>query len=98
MMYVDPLTFVISTATPPIAGDTMKVDYIFTQALTLAMNTTKGTIGKLDTATNQFVTEGLGEFEFEQDENEWSLTVADMNGEWAVFVPTTAVLPAKAED
>jgi hypothetical protein len=96
LVYVDPLTFVISTVNPPAAGDTMKVDYIFTEATKLAVDVAQMKIGKLDTAANQFVTEGVGELEFEKEENELSLTVADMNGEWGIFVPETAVLPATA--
>lgn len=30
----------------------------------------------------------VGELEFEAEENELSLTVDDMNGEWAIFVPS----------
>ncbi|KAH8883748.1 hypothetical protein GQ53DRAFT_882224 [Thozetella sp. PMI_491] len=97
MKYLDPLTFLISTATPPTTGDTMKVDYIYTEATKQAVDVTKLAIGKLDTATNQFVTDGVGELEFEGDENELSLTVADMNGEWAIFAPDSAVLAAKAD-
>ncbi|KAK6214585.1 hypothetical protein LQW54_004307 [Pestalotiopsis sp. IQ-011] len=91
LMYVDPLTFTISTATPPAAGDIHQVDYIFGEASSNAVDVLQSTIGKLDTATGQFVTEGLGELEFEAEENEVALKVADMNGEWAVFVPTSAV-------
>ncbi|KAH8886087.1 hypothetical protein GQ53DRAFT_769671 [Thozetella sp. PMI_491] len=98
MVYVDPLTFLISTASPPTTGDTMKVDYIFTEATKLAVDPNQVAIGKLDAATNQFITQGVGEFEFEKDENEWSLTVADMNGEWAILAPETAVLPATARE
>lgn len=90
-MYVDPLTFTISTATPPAAGDIHQVDYIFGEASSNAVDVSQSTIGKLDTTTGQFVTEGLGELEFEAEENEVALKVADMNGEWAVFVPTSAV-------
>ncbi|KAI0404092.1 hypothetical protein F4802DRAFT_264410 [Xylaria palmicola] len=91
-LYVDPLTFTIATSSPAAAGDVLKVDYIFTAAMKAAIDPSKGLPGRLDPATRQFVTEGLGEFEFEADEDEWSLTVADLNGEWAFFVPEDAVL------
>ncbi|KAK8101422.1 hypothetical protein PG999_011796 [Apiospora kogelbergensis] len=87
-MYVDPLTF---SRSPPAAGDTNKLDYIFTEGIKAAIDPSKGLPGKLDTATNTWVITGLGEFEFEQDENEWSLKVADVNGVWALFVPQAAV-------
>jgi len=97
MVYVDSLSYVI-TANAAAAGDTHKVDYIFTEATKLAVDVTQVTIGKLDAATGQFVTQGLGKFELEKDENEWSLEVADMNGEWAILANQTGVLPPKAEE
>ncbi|KAK8066666.1 hypothetical protein PG997_013413 [Apiospora hydei] len=90
-MYVDPLTFSVRTANPPAPGGTSKLDYKFTEGIKAAIDPTKAVTGKLDAATNQWVTTGLGEFEFEADENEWSLKVADVNGVWAFFVPATAV-------
>lgn len=98
LMYVDPLTFTISTATPPVTGDIHQVDYIFGEASSNAVDVSQSVIGKLDTATNQFVTANLGELEFEADENEVALKVTDMNGEWAIFVPTTAVKAAAANE
>ncbi|KAK9415995.1 hypothetical protein SUNI508_09955 [Seiridium unicorne] len=97
LMYVDPLTFTIATATPPETGDIHQVDYIFGEASINAVDVSQSVIGKLDIATNQFVTEKLGELEFEAEENEIALKLADMNGEWAVFVPTTAVKPGEEE-
>lgn len=93
MIFVDPTTFQIQTqgATNP-ATDTVKVDYIFTPAVKAAADVSQGTIGKLDPATNTFVTQGLGEFEFEEEEDEWSLTVPDLNGEWAILIPQSAVI------
>ncbi|KAI0443043.1 hypothetical protein F4803DRAFT_574917 [Xylaria telfairii] len=91
-LYVDPLTFTIATETAAQAGDTYKVDYIFTAAMKAAIDPAQALPGRFDAATQQFVTTGLGEFEFEADENEWSLTVTDLNGEWAYFVPEAAVL------
>lgn len=32
----------------------------------------------------------MGEIEFEAEENELTLTVQDVNAEWAVFIPDTA--------
>lgn len=96
MVFVDS-TFQIATASPTSsATDIVKVDYIFTQAVKDKVDVTQGIIGKLDPATNTFVTEGLGEFELEVEENEWTLTVADgnLNGEWAVLIPSTAVKAA----
>ncbi|GAP85203.2 hypothetical protein SAMD00023353_2201430 [Rosellinia necatrix] len=91
-LFVDPLTFAITTATPPQAGDALKVDYIFTPAMKAAIDPAQGRPARLDPLTQQFVTDGLGEFEFEVDEDEWSLTVTDLNGEWAFVVPESAVL------
>lgn len=91
MLYVDGQTFVIKAQGKPAAGDILKVDYIFTEAVKGAIDPSKAVTGKLDAATNQFVTTGLGKFEFEEDENEWSLTVPDLNGEWAILVPQSAV-------
>ncbi|KAF2971982.1 hypothetical protein GQX73_g1612 [Xylaria multiplex] len=91
-LFVDPLTFTITTETAPQAGDVLKVDYIFTAEMKAAIDASKGIPGKFDAATQQFVTTDLGEFEFEEEENEWSLTVTDLNGQWAFFVPETAVL------
>lgn len=64
-VYVDPMTFTITTETPPTPGDKLKVDYIFTPSVKAAGDVARGTIGRLDPASNQFVTTGLGEFEFE---------------------------------
>ena len=79
-VYVDPLTFAVSTQNPPAAGDTNKLDYKFTDAVKAAVDVSKGLPGKLNPATGQWITTGLGEFEFEEDENEWSLKVADEIG------------------
>ncbi|KAK8004052.1 hypothetical protein PG989_003771 [Apiospora arundinis] len=95
-MYVDPLTFSVKTATPPAKGDTSKLDYIFTEGVKAAIDASKGLPGRLDAATNQWVITGLGEFEFEEEENEWSLKVADVNGVWALFVPQAAVKAVKS--
>lgn len=74
------------------ATDIVKVDYIFTPEVAALVDASKGRVGKLDTKTNAFVVENVGEFEFEEDENEWSLTVPDLNGEWALLIPSSALL------
>lgn len=91
-LFVDPQSFKISTKSATAATDVVKVDYIFSAAILAAVDPTQGRIGKLDVATNEFVIDGLGEFEFEVEENEWSLTVPDLNGEWAILIPQAAVL------
>lgn len=53
------------------------------------MDISQGQVGRLCTETNTFVVgAGVGELEFEADENELTLTVDDLVGEWAFFVPT----------
>ncbi|PPQ65258.1 hypothetical protein CVT24_011413 [Panaeolus cyanescens] len=90
-VFVDPQSFVVTTSDTT-GSSLLKIDYIFSDAVKNAIDASKGVIGKFDAASNQFVIENLGEFEFEADENEWTLTVADLNGEWAMLVPTSAVL------
>ncbi|KAK0622059.1 hypothetical protein B0T17DRAFT_609024 [Bombardia bombarda] len=66
-----------------------KVDYISNADNTVDIST--GQIGRLCTETNTFVVgAGVGELEFEVDENELTLTVDDMVGEWGIFIPTAA--------
>jgi len=91
-LFVDPQSFKIATASATAAADVVKIDYIFSAAVLGAVDPTQGRIGKLDAATNEFIIDGIGEFEFETEENEWTLTVADLNGEWAVLIPQAAVL------
>ncbi|KAF9038709.1 hypothetical protein BJ165DRAFT_1407831 [Panaeolus papilionaceus] len=90
-VFVDPQSFVVNTSDTT-GSSLLKIDYIFTDAVKAAVDASKGVIGKFDAASKQFVTANLGEFEFEADENEWTLTVSDLNGEWAVLVPSSAVL------
>ncbi|TPX59167.1 hypothetical protein PhCBS80983_g02681 [Powellomyces hirtus] len=85
--FVDPTSFVVNVASPVQNSTLQKIDYIFTAATAQAINVTAGVIGKFDEATMSFKVNGLGEFEFEADELEWTLTVNDLNGEWATFVP-----------
>lgn len=94
-LFVDPVTYQISTASATGANDVVKVDYIFSAAVLAAADVKQGVIGKLDTATNQFIVDPAvlkAEFEFEEDENEWTLTVPDLNGEWAILIPQAAAL------
>lgn len=44
-------------------------------------------IGKLSAAGDKFEVENVGELEFEAEENELSLTVESVVGEFAVFAP-----------
>lgn len=60
-------------------------------ATTGTLDISQGQIGKLCTETNTYVVgAGVGELEFELEENELTLTVDDMNGDWAIFVPAAA--------
>lgn len=55
----------------------------------------KGQIGRLCAETNTFVIDpAVGELEFEAEENELSLKVANMNAEWGIFLPAAAAAPA----
>ncbi|KAK2804892.1 hypothetical protein FQN50_006398 [Emmonsiellopsis sp. PD_5] len=94
-LFVDPSSFTIKTQAATDSADIVKVDYIFTQRVTDAVDVSQGLIGKLDPATNTFVTEGLGEFEFQVEEDRWSLSVGDgdLNGEWVPLVPEAAEIP-----
>ncbi|KAK2786191.1 hypothetical protein FQN52_007937 [Onygenales sp. PD_12] len=94
-LFVDPSSFTIrAKATTDPDMDIVKVDYIFTPTVKDAVDVSQGFIAKLDPATNTYVTEGLGEFEFEVEEDEWSLTVGDgdLNGEWVALVPVEAAI------
>jgi hypothetical protein len=92
-LFVDPTSFTVSTQNPTDpATDAVKIDYFYSEAVKATIDVNQGVIGKLDAASGTFVTEGLGEFEIELEENEWTLTVEDLNGEWAMLVPQTALL------
>lgn len=72
----------------------LKIDYVFSQAILDVVDPKQGVIGKFDEASKQFVIDtGLlkATFEFKEAENKWSLTVPDLNGEWAVLIPAAAV-------
>ncbi|KAH7160497.1 hypothetical protein B0J13DRAFT_402305, partial [Dactylonectria estremocensis] len=66
-----------------------KVDYILNADSTLDIS--QGKIGRFCTEANAFVIDSaVGELEFEAEENELTLSVANMNGEWGIFIPDTA--------
>lgn len=89
--FVDPLAFVVKADAATAAADLQKIDYFFSDAIAARIDVAQGRIGKLDAATNTYVVENIGEFEFEAEEKEWTLTVKDLNGEWAILVPQAAV-------
>ncbi|PPQ78284.1 LOW QUALITY PROTEIN: hypothetical protein CVT25_011743 [Psilocybe cyanescens] len=96
-LFVDPVTYQISTASKTGANDLVKVDYFYTDAVIAAADIKQGVIGKLDPTTNQFITDLAvlnAEFEVEEEEKEWTLTVPDLNGEWAILIPEAAALKA----
>ena len=66
-----------------------KIDYILDAAVSADVDISQGQIGKLCSQGSSFIVgEGIGELEFEAEENELTLTVDSLVGEWAVFVPT----------
>ncbi|KAK1771526.1 hypothetical protein QBC33DRAFT_591938 [Phialemonium atrogriseum] len=70
-----------------------KVDYIQNADSPLDIST--GQIGRLCTKTNTFIIGAdVGELEFEADEKELSLKVANMNGEFGIFLPNAAAAAA----
>lgn len=96
-VFVDPSTFKVTTSAATGAADLTKIDYFFTPEVAAAADVTKGTIGKFDPATNTFITDLAAlnaSFEVEIEELEWTLTVPDLNGEWAILIPTSALKQA----
>jgi len=72
-----------------------KIDYIRNADSTVDISQAK--LGKLCRETNSFVIgDGVGESEFEADENELATKVVDLVGEFAVFVPDGAAAAAPA--
>ncbi|KAM7188874.1 hypothetical protein V8F20_010383 [Naviculisporaceae sp. PSN 640] len=66
-----------------------KIDYIRNANSTVDISA--GQIGRLCRETNSFVIgAGVGELEFEVEEVELTLTVDNLVGEWAVFLPDAA--------
>lgn len=63
-----------------------------------ALDISQGQIGRFCAEAGVFVIDpALGELEFEVEENELTLTVANMNGEWAAFIPVAAGEGTEAE-
>ncbi|KAF4623788.1 hypothetical protein D9613_001384 [Agrocybe pediades] len=90
---LDPLTYRIELKDGADGLTLQKVDYIFdpNSAALKDVDISKAVFGKLCTDTNTFVIDdALGELEFEDDENEITLTVKSMIGEWGVFIPSAA--------
>lgn len=86
---LEPVSYIVNLTDSAAGATLQKIDYILTAGN--ALDISKGKVGKLDAATNTFIIdETVGELEFEVEENELTLTVADLNGEWAVFVPAAA--------
>ena len=66
-----------------------KIDYIGNEGGNVDLRA--GQIGRLCRETNSFVIgAGVGDLEFEDDENELTMKVADLVGEWAIFLPDAA--------
>ncbi|KAK1955930.1 hypothetical protein LY78DRAFT_663928 [Colletotrichum sublineola] len=86
---VEPVSYRINLVEGAQGLTLSKVDYIINPGNTLDIS--KGQIGRLFTEINAFIIDpALGELEFEAEENELTLTVANMNGEFAIFVPQAA--------
>ncbi|KAM0282167.1 hypothetical protein ACHAQH_003207, partial [Verticillium albo-atrum] len=86
---VEPVSWIISLAEGTEGLTLQKVDYILTANNTLDIS--KGQAARLCTETNAFVIgPAVGELEFEREENELTVTVANINGEFAFFIPDPA--------
>ncbi|GJC90738.1 hypothetical protein ColLi_13576 [Colletotrichum liriopes] len=86
---VEPVSYKINLAEGAQGVTLSKVDYIINPGN--ALDISKGQIGRLFPELNAFIIDpALGELEFEAEENELTLTVANMNGEFAVFLPQAA--------
>ncbi|KAK1599304.1 uncharacterized protein LY79DRAFT_137901 [Colletotrichum navitas] len=95
---VEPVSYSINLAEGAQGLTLSKVDYIINPGN--ALDISKGQIGRLFKEINAFIIDpALGELEFEAEENELTLTVANMNGEFAIFVPQAAAAapPAAAQ-
>ncbi|KAK1996328.1 hypothetical protein LX36DRAFT_580623 [Colletotrichum falcatum] len=94
---VEPVSYIINLAEGAQGLTLSKVDYIINPGN--ALDVSKGQIGRLFKEINAFIIDpALGELEFEAEENELTLTVANMNGEFAVFIPqAAAAAPPAAE-
>ncbi|KAM0323968.1 hypothetical protein ACHAQA_008550 [Verticillium albo-atrum] len=86
---VEPVSWIISIAEGTEGLTLSKVDYILTANNTLDIS--QGQAARLCTETNAFVIgPAVGELEFEREENELTVTVANINGEFAFFIPDPA--------
>ncbi|KAJ4302508.1 hypothetical protein N0V88_002656 [Collariella sp. IMI 366227] len=87
---LEPVSYVVELGGGAAAAQGLtlqKIDYIRNAESAIDIST--GQIARFCTEANAFVF-GEGELEFEADENELTLTVENMVGEWAVFVPEAA--------
>jgi len=85
---LEPVSYIVEVAGGTANLTLQKIDYILTAGNTLDIS--QGRVGKLCTDTKTFILEGVGELEFEADENELTLTVDNLVGEWSIFVPNAA--------
>ncbi|KAI8293821.1 hypothetical protein K4K56_003776 [Colletotrichum sp. SAR 10_98] len=83
---VEAVSFKVNLAEGAQGMTLSKIDYILNPGNKLDIS--KGQIGRLFPEANAFIINpALGELEFEAEENELTLKVANMNGEFAVFLP-----------
>ncbi|KAK3362599.1 hypothetical protein B0T25DRAFT_626999 [Lasiosphaeria hispida] len=86
---IEPSSYIIEVQGSTAGVTLQKVDFIRNANSTVDIST--GKIGKLCTETKSFVIDdAIGELEFEADENELTLTVSDLVGEWGIFLPAAA--------
>ncbi|KAK0730327.1 hypothetical protein B0H67DRAFT_638841 [Lasiosphaeris hirsuta] len=86
---LEPSSYIIEVQGSTAGLTLQKVDFIRNANSTVDIST--GKIGKLCTETKSFVIDdAIGELEFEADENELTLTVSDLVGEWGIFLPAGA--------
>uniref|UniRef100_L2FP98 Accumulation-associated protein n=1 Tax=Colletotrichum fructicola (strain Nara gc5) TaxID=1213859 RepID=L2FP98_COLFN len=90
---VEAVSFKVNLAEGAQGMTLSKIDYILNPGNKLDIS--KGQIGRLFPEANAFIINpALGELEFEAEENELTLKVANMNGEFAVFLPQANGGPA----
>lgn len=84
----------------PVSNDSARSIQILTHRIdpaVAALNLAQTQVGKLSANGCSFVIDpALGELEFEADENELTLKVADINGEWGIFIPQAGAVAAAA--
>ncbi|KAK2752908.1 hypothetical protein CKAH01_06149 [Colletotrichum kahawae] len=84
---VEAVSFKVNLAEGAQGMTLSKIDYILNPGID-TLDISKGQIGRLFPEANAFIINpALGELEFEAEENELTLKVANMNGEFAVFLP-----------